>query len=329
MTVTDDDQHNVQTDEPAAPPVPGRTLVFMNRGSGRARGQDETAEIACRIEAIESVTLRWLDPKQGLMEPVREAVAEGWDTIVAAGGDGTISAISGVLCGTRTRLGVVPMGTFNFLARSLGIPQELDAALKTLRHGRETRIALGEINGRTFINNTSLGAYAAVLEAREQIYARWGRSRIVAYWSVIVAMLTLYRPLRMTVTVDGVTHRVRSPMAFIAIRPYQLEEYGLHGADAVRNGELALYLAPDAGRLMLLWRALRILLRRVQPGADYRLLTGKEIVIETEGNRQLVARDGERERMQGPYRVRLVENALGVVVPADDRPADDSDGRQG
>jgi diacylglycerol kinase family enzyme len=214
-------------------------------------------------------------------------------------------------------MGVVPMGTFNFLARSLGIPEDADAALDALHSGTEACIALGEINGETFINNTSLGAYAAVLESREKIYARWGRSRLAAYWSVIVAMLTLYRPLRMTVTVDGVEHRLRSPMAFIAIRPYQLEEYGLHGADAVRNGHLALYLAPDGSRLSLLWRALRILLRRVQPGEDYRLLTGKEIVIETERKSELVARDGERARMSGPFRVRLVENALGVIVPKD------------
>ncbi|WP_177177829.1 diacylglycerol/lipid kinase family protein [Citreimonas salinaria] len=288
---------------------------MLNRASGRKRARDETDDLERRIGGMEGFEVRRVDPKAGLEQPVREAAAQGYDTIVAAGGDGTVSAFSGVLSETGTRLGVLPMGTFNFLARSMGIPEDIDEALDVLRSGTERRIALGEINGRTFINNASLGAYAAVLEAREKIYARWGRSRLAAYWSVIVAMLTLYRPLKMTVTVDGIEHRVRSPMAFIAIRPYQLDEYGLEGADAVRDGQLALYLAPDGGRLQLLWRAFKILTRRVNPGEDYRLMTGSEFVIRTERTRQLVARDGERERMKGPFTVRLKPDALGVIVP--------------
>ncbi|WP_375257513.1 diacylglycerol/lipid kinase family protein [Citreimonas sp.] len=307
---------------PATRALPGRTCVLMNRASGRKRERAETDALEKRIDATDGFELRWLDHKAGLEEPVRKAVEDGFDTVVAAGGDGTVSAFAGVLSGTDSRMGVLPMGTFNFLARSMDIPEDVDDALDLLQTGTERRIALGEINGRTFINNASLGAYAAVLEAREKIYARWGRSRIAAYWSVIVAMLTLYRPLKMTVTVDGVEHKVRSPMAFIAIRPYQLDEYGLDGADAVRGGQLALYLAPDGGRLMLLWRAIKILARRVNPGEDYRLMTGKEIVIRTEKSKQLVARDGERERMKGPFTVRLNQSALGVIVPHDDADTD-------
>lgn len=312
-TPLDRDPEPEARDAPRA--LPGRTLVLLNRSSGRKRARDESDALERRIGGMDGFEVRRLNPKAGIEKPVRRGVEEGFDTIVAAGGDGTVSAFSGVLSGTGTRLGVLPMGTFNFLARSMGIPEDPDEALDLLLSGTETRISLGEINGRAFINNASLGAYASVLDAREKIYARWGRSRLAAYWSVIVAMLTLYRPLRMTVTVDGVEHRVRSPMAFIAIRPYQLDEYGLEGADAVREGKLALYLAPDGGRLQLLWRAFKILTRRVHSGEDYRLMTGKEIVIQTKKRKQLVARDGERERMEGPFTVCLKRDALGVIVP--------------
>jgi diacylglycerol kinase family enzyme len=99
------------------------------------------------------------------------------------------------------------------------------------------------------------------------------------------------------------------------VRPYQLENYALSGAEAVRAGELALYLAPDGGRLALIWRALKIALRRTEPGRDYRLRTGREIVIETRKRRVQVARDGERAQMHNPLTFRALEGALTVRAP--------------
>lgn len=295
---------------------PGRIVILMNPGSGRRRTPDES--LVTILAGDPGIELRVLQRGTSIAQAAKQAVEEGCDVVAAAGGDGTVSEIASVLAGTGTRLGVIPLGTFNFFARSLGIPEDPKAAVEVLRTGRDTRLSLGQINGRTFINNASLGAYAAVLEARESIYARWGRSRIVAYWSVLVAMLTLFRPLRMEVTVDGQSQRMRSPMAFFAIRPYQLEEYGLLGSEEIEQGKLVLYLAPDSGRLMLLWRAIKILLRIVKPGEDYRILSGREIVIETDRSHRLVARDGEREMMPGPYEVRLLRDAVTVRVPLDD-----------
>jgi len=302
--------------DPRTGDAPARGIVVMNRASGRNRSREESARIEALIRERTDLDLHVLDPDD-MARAVEKAVADGQGMVVAAGGDGTISLVCGFLAGTSTKLGVLPLGTFNFFARSLGIPEDVESAIDVLTQGRDRPITLGRINDRIFINNASLGAYAAVLEARESIYDRWGRSRVAAYWSVIVAMLTLYRSLKLTVTVDGERHRVRSPMAFFAVRPYQLREYGLAGHEEIEAGKLALYLAPDDNRAVLLWRTLKILLRAVEPGADYRLFTGHEIVVETTSSHHTVAHDGERDVMKSPYRVSTLPDAVTVVVPAD------------
>ncbi len=134
-------------------------------------------------------------------------------------------------------------------------------------------------------------------------------------------MVTIYRPLKMTVDVDGEVYRLRSPMAFIAISAYQLEQFDLEGSEDVAQGKLAVFVASDVGRLSLLWRAVRIFFRGARAGTDYVLFTGQEVLIETRRQNKLVAHDGEKERMKGPYRFRVLKDALTVRVPhGDDGP---------
>lgn len=290
------------------------TCVILNPASGK-KHQAADGPADSRLASNPRIALRQLAKPTDLADTVSQAIADGFTTIVAAGGDGTIGGVASALMGTGVKLGILPRGTFNFLARSLAIPDDSDAALAVALDGADKPLTVGEVNGKLFLNNASLGAYAAVLDVREGVYRRWGRSRLAAYWSVILAMLTVYRPLRMKITVDGTLHDIRTPMAFIAISAYQLEQYDFDGIDAVRDGKLAIIVAPQSGRLVLLWRAFKILIGGVRRGQDYVLYTGEEITVETQRSNRLVARDGERERMAGPYRFRAIKDALVVKVP--------------
>ena len=292
-----------------------KILVIINTGSGRKSGDAKHSAFMDRIKGHDGVTIAQLTPDKDITEHAAEGVEAGYGTIVAAGGDGTISGVCAALSGTKVKLGVVPLGTFNFFARSLGIPQDPDEAWDIISAGHFRTVSIGEINGQPFINNSSIGAYATVLKVRENIYDRWGRSRVTAYWSMIKAMLMLYRSLRMQITVDGVTHEIRTPMAFVAVRPYQLEEYGLPGAEIIRNGEMVVYLAPKGGRLNLLWTALKVLQRNVQEDEDYTMLTGRDIVIETFRSKRLVAWDGEKSWMNDPFHLKILQDYLTVIVP--------------
>ena len=290
-----------------------RACIILNPESGRGNGRASAFEEAAR--RYPDVPVHALPSPSRLGETVERAISEGCDLSVAAGGDGTIGGIAEAVAGTGVRLGIVPLGTFNYFARSLGIPENPEEALAAALDGEDRPLDIGDVNGRIFLNNASLGAYASVLSVREDVYRNWGRSRLAAYWSVIVAMVTIYRPLKMRITVDGEIRRLRSPMAFVAISAYQLRQFDLEGAEDVGRGKLALYVARDVGRMRLLWRAIRIFFRGARAGMDYTLMTGEEIVIETRRHNRLVAHDGEKEKMEGPYRFRVQKNALTVRVP--------------
>ncbi len=291
--------------------------VVVNPGSGRKAGQLSLEELEGRLAALpRPVSLRRARSGGDIQDHVRGALADGCRTIVAAGGDGTVCAVAAVLAGQDARMGVIPMGTFNFFARGLGIPEDVADALEVLATGRPVPVTVGEVNGRLFLNNASIGAYPAILDQREGIYKRWGRSRLAAYWSVLSALTGFKKPLRMRITVDGVQHRRRSPLAFVAMSAYQLETYELEGSGAIRDGKFALYVAPDTGRAGLILQALRLAWRRLRPGRDVELITGREILIETNRAKRLVARDGEKETVRDPFRFVARPGALQVLAPS-------------
>jgi diacylglycerol kinase family enzyme len=207
------------------------------------------------------------------------------------------------------------LGTFNYFARSLGIPSAIEEAIAVLAQAHVRPVSVGEVNGRIFLNNASLGIYARVLRERERLYGSWGRSRFAAHLSVLSALARPRAPLFLRVTVDGATRRRRTPMVFVANDPFQLAEFGLAGAECLAQERLALYVAPDCGRAALLALAMRLAFGRLRPERDFELLCGADIVVETKRRRRHVVRDGERERLSGPYRFRRRRDALRVLAP--------------
>ena len=294
--------------------------VVVNPKSGR-KDRDVPAEVEAwgarhpgRI-AVKPVG-RGADP----VSVAEAAAAEGFGTIVAAGGDGTISAVAAVAHRHELRLGVIPAGTFNFFARGLGLPEDAGAALDVIAAGDTRDVAVGEVNGHLFLNNASLGLYPAILAEREGTYHRWGRSRIAAHWSVLTTLLRFHEPLSLRVSIDGREVSRRTPLAFVARSDYQLDLLGLDGADDVRAGRFALFLAPDAGRWGLFLFAMRLAWRTMRRGRDFEYHTGREITVETRARRRLVARDGERDRLGSPFAFRMLARPLRVAAPPEDRP---------
>ncbi|MGL4235745.1 diacylglycerol/lipid kinase family protein [Tabrizicola sp.] len=298
--------------------IRGPVCILANTGSGK--------KAAARIRAlVQPFRDAGLDPeirlvRKGSRMPAeaQRVAAGGFGTVIVAGGDGTICTVAGALAGTGTALGIVPMGTFNFFARSLGLPGDPTAAISVLLAGTERVVSAAEVNGQLFLNNASLGLYPALLERREAAYAKWGRSRVAAYWSALRTLVTYDRPSRLRITIDGRTDHWRSPMVFVARNAYQLEQYGMQdGVDLIREGKLAVYIAPELRRWQLLGFAIRIALRTARPYRDFALEAGEEMEIDTHSRRRTIARDGEREKMRAPFRFRVLKDALTVIVPPD------------
>ena len=140
----------------------------MDSGSGidviinaisRAPDKEETRRLLAERFAASGVDARISLARSGadIVALAQRAVEGSSRTVVAGGGDGTVNAVASVLVGTDKSLGVLPLGTFNYFARNLGIPVDLDGAARTLIEGRVAKVCVGDVNGRTFLNNASLG----------------------------------------------------------------------------------------------------------------------------------------------------------------------------
>ena len=223
-----------------------------------------------------------------------------------------------MLHGTGITMGLIPLGTFNYFARSLDVPDTIEDAARIIAHGVPRAVAIATVNGHAFLNNCSLGTYPEILRRREAIYKKWGRSRLAAYWSVVVTLATRRRPMRVTITLDnGDVKTFRSTIIFAINNAYQLQELGLEGREEVAAGRLVIFLAPDDSRWGMLVNTMAIAFGVAKRKRHFEMVSGARILLETVPKHRLVARDGEKERMKGPFTLRVLPESLNVLVRKD------------
>ena len=142
---------------PSARP-PRHPVLFVNPHSGDGRAGRVGLVEAARKRDLETVVL---EPGQDLEELVREAVARGADGLAMAGGDGSQALVATIAAEHDLPYACVPSGTRNHFALDLGVDREdVVGALDAFVEGGERYVDLGEVNGRVFVNNVSLGVYA-------------------------------------------------------------------------------------------------------------------------------------------------------------------------
>lgn len=295
-----------------------RVCVILNHGSGRKDGDQVVRAITDGLQPhCRDFTLRRTGRGSDLVDMGRKAVKDGFDLIVACGGDGTQSAVAAALAGTEAVMGVLPGGTFNYFARDLGVGETIEDALETLRDGAPRPIDVGCIENLVFLNNVSFGAYPHILKTREGIYRRWGRSRLAAYWSVLVAMRRLRHPMDLSATVEGETRHFTTALVFVARSAYQLESFGLEGADAVRNGQFAVLVAKAKRPMPLMRSAFRLAFGQSAKDSDFDLIVSDDLTIRTGKSPMLVAHDGEKTVLASPFHLHVWHDGLRVLLPAD------------
>lgn len=289
-------------------------MVIRNSKSGRAEAQDAFVQAA--LDRLgPTARLVTFEPGTDPAGKARQAAEEGADIVIAAGGDGTIMGVANGLVGTDAAMGVLPAGTFNFYARGLGFPEDVEAAADANLNGSVACLSLGAVGDQIFLNNASIGVYPTILKNREEVYRSWGRSRLAAYWSVIKTFLRVQRPIRMTLTVDGVERRMVTPLLFVGRSVYQMEMFGLPGREAVERDELVAFVGTRGGRRGLFLQAWHLMRGTMREGRDFDVLTGREMIVRTRRKRVLVACDGEKFRMDSPIRFAMRDRCLNVIIP--------------
>jgi diacylglycerol kinase family enzyme len=153
-------------------PRPKRAVLFYNPRSGGGKAAHFRLADEARARGIEPIELA---PGADLVQLVRRAVDEGADALAMAGGDGSQAAVAAIAAESRLPYACIPAGTRNHFALDLGVDRDdVVGALDALVDGRERIVDLGEVNGRTFVNNVSLGWYAKVRTLLETVPAVLG-----------------------------------------------------------------------------------------------------------------------------------------------------------
>ncbi len=292
-------------------------IVILNRAAGTDEKAAELDEEIRRLFAAAGAEARIQHPdeEKDITTLAQEAAAGDDELIVAGGGDGTISAVAGALAGTGKTLGVLPIGTLNHFAKDLEIPLELADAVATIMQGRVEVVDVGEVNGRVFINNSSLGLYPGIVKDREMQQERLSRGKWAAFFWATLRGLHRFPFLNLQLTIDGAQIERRTAFLFIGNNEYEITGFQLGGRRCLNAGKLGLYLTHRTGRFGLFRLAFRALFGRVEQAEDFDAFCVTEVTIKTHKHHLLVATDGEVSEMRTPLVYRARPGALRVMVP--------------
>jgi YegS/Rv2252/BmrU family lipid kinase len=289
--------------------------IILNPGSGRGSGDELAARlIQLFATAGREATVLAAGRGRSVTDQARRAVADGCRTAVAAGGDGTVNAVASALVGADdVPLGVLPLGTLNHFAKDLGIPLDLEPAVRLITQGVRRQVDVGEVNGAVFVNNSSIGVYPRIVALRSRRQATGMGKWIAALWASLTVLRR--RPfMGVRIRTAEETLLRRTPFVFVGNNEYRMAGIRAASRESLTGGRLAVYVMHAERRRSLLLLGWRVLLRGVERVPELELFPVEEAVIETR-RRVSVALDGEVRAMTPPLTYRIRPLALTVIAP--------------
>ena len=245
----------------------------------------------------------------------RHQSADYHGIVVVAGGDGTLNAIAHYLYQTDIAMGIIPMGTFNYVARLFSIPLNPMHAAEVICMGEVQHMHVAQINQYIYLNNASLGLYPLFIKNRERYNRKVGRFSINAYLSGLEVILRVRSRLRLNIDIDGKQYKVKTPLVFFGNNPLQWAEMKLQIAECARQGKIAAAVLLN-DRPWSIWRSMFDLARgQLEHAQDVRLFSAELVKIESHKKSLTVAIDGELVQIETPLRITVMKNALKVMVP--------------
>jgi YegS/Rv2252/BmrU family lipid kinase len=287
-----------------------RAALIVNSHSrvGRKMFNDACAALKALRIGVDAYAVN--DPGR-LHAIARTALAKQPDILILGGGDGTISSLVDHIVGSDIPLGLLPLGTANSFARTLGIPFDLDEAINIIAAGHRRRIDLGMIDDDYFANSAAIGMSPLIAKTIPHQLKRFGGRAGYALWAAVQS--ARFEPFRVTVTVDG------GARAILSALEVRIANGRYHGGTRVveqakvDSGEIVVQVVEGEthGRLALNWLAtlagsdLRHQLTREFRGRAIRIETNPPLPISIDG--EVLART--------PVTAKVAPHAIEVFAP--------------
>lgn len=296
-----------------------KVAVIVNAGAGSVGTEacdERVREIRDAFAAAGVASEVYLCEAAQLTATARRLATQAVDVVVAAGGDGTVSAVATGLVRSGVPLGVLPLGTLNHFAKDLDMPTaDLAAAARAIRDGVPAAVDVGEVNGHIFINNSSIGLYPEAVMHRDVERKRAGRGKWVAMLLAVARVLRRFRRLAVVVATPDRTVVARTPFVFFGNNPYETHARALGERPQLDTGKLALYTMRARGRVHMFYLIARALAGKADALPAFEIAHVTEATVRLRHRRLTVALDGEVRRMSSPLRYRVHPGALTVIRP--------------
>ncbi len=284
--------------------------------NGKSIRLEEARAAIARVSAEFGVEPEVVVTRRGndMTSLARQAAGKGRRPVIAGGGDGTVSAVAAALAGTDIALGVLPMGTLNHFAKDVGVPLNLEAAVRNALAGQFARVDVGEVNGRVFVNNAGLGFYPHFVRQREAEERR-GRAKPAAFLMALRSVVRRYFRLRLRAHMDreAALERV-TPFLFVGNNRYETSGPEIGRRSRLNSGRLWVCTAPKTGRRHILRGALMALIGR-ESEDELDAFEATQLSVDPGTPRANVSTDGEVSMMDAPLRFRIRPRALRVAAP--------------
>ncbi|APW47576.1 diacylglycerol/lipid kinase family protein [Rhodoferax antarcticus] len=301
---------------------PESALLFVINASAGAidvnskRTVIETA-LAARGRKCELLTCEAGELPRVAAQAAIAAAARG-TAVIAVGGDGSLNTVAQAAHAAGCAMGVIPYGTFNYFARTHGIPTEPAAAVRLLLDWRPMPVQVAAINDRVFLVNASLGAYPELLQDREAFKARFGRSRWVALLAACATLLRTRRRLRLRIDVGATFRDVKTLTLFVGNNRLQLQQFGAEPTNTLAgtpgDGTLAALMLRPISTLSMIGLMLHGAMGSLGEAAGVEGFEFENMVVKptlAPGRRELmVAFDGEVALMRAPINIRVLDKPL-------------------
>jgi len=301
------------------PAAPLQFVINAAAGSSEAEAKREFIEAALRAGGRRG-DLLFRSPAEvsGVAQQAATKAIANRTAVVAVGGDGTLNTVAQAAHAVGCAMGVVPKGTFNYFARTHGIPADPTEAVRLLLRAAPAPVQVAGINDRVFLVNASLGLYPDLLEDREAYKARFGRSRWVAFVSACATLLRAQRRLRLQIEMGGTVRDVQALTLFVGNNRLQLQQFGVEPegtlAGTPGDGSMAALMLRPIGTLSMIGLMLHGTMGRLGEAAGVEGFEFQHMVVRptlAPGRREVVvAFDGEVARMRAPIDIRVLDKPL-------------------
>lgn len=289
-----------------------KILIIINPAAGKGESKNYIATIKDKLEQTGLEYQIKISNRVGnVTELAIAGVEEGFNEVIAVGGDGTVIEVLNGIVGTNTKLGIIPAGTGNDFVRSIGIKHDFLEALQIIIEGNSEEIDVGEVNDRFFLNVVSFGIDGEVVKIMEKI--KNVITGPTAYYVASIKAIATYKAVKMSIEIDGREYNRKAFLVAIGNGKYFGGGMKVTPNADVNNGEFEICIINNISRIALIK-----LLSKAYDGKHVgqkgvEIFRGKEITIRAITDNIAVNADGNLIG-PAPAKITISEYKLNVLL---------------